>query len=88
MALIHPHQMVYFNFLVDRRTPEYLRTRYEMEYWGPAYREGLEHLLRRHPQETIHVVAAKNWRHALVSANLRILPCNRTPQSRHHRPRA
>ena len=74
MALIHPHQMVYFNFLVDRRTPEYLRTRYEMEYWGPAYREGLEHLLRRHPQETIHVVAAKNWRHALVSANLRILP--------------
>ena len=74
MALIHPHQMVYFNFLVDRRTPEYLRTRYEMEYWGPAYREGLEHLLRRHPQETVHVVAAKNWRHALVSANLRILP--------------
>ena len=65
MALIHPHQMVYFNFLVDRRTPEYLRTRYEMEYWGPAYREGLEYLLRRAPQATIHIVAAKNWRRAL-----------------------
>ena len=61
--------MVYFNFLVDRRTPEYLSTRYEMEYWGPAYREGLEYLLRRDPQATIHLVAAENW-----GRTLRILP--------------
>ena len=74
MALIHPHQMAYFNFLVDRRTPEYLRTRYEMEYWGPAYREGLEYLLRHDPQATIHVVAQSDWRRAHVRHNLRILP--------------
>ena len=58
MALIHPYQMRYFNFLVDRRTPEYLRTRYDLDYYGPAYREGLEYLLRRHPQGTVHVVLA------------------------------
>ena len=53
MALIHPHQMVYFNLLVDRRTPEHLRTRYDMEYWGTPHREGLEYLLRRYPSSTI-----------------------------------
>ena len=74
MALIHPHQIAYFNFLVDRRTPEYLRTRYEMEYWGSAYREGLEYLLRHDPQATIHVVAQSDWRRAHVRHNLRILP--------------
>ena len=74
MALIHPHQIAYFNFLVDRRTPEYLRTRYEMEYWGPAYREGLEFLLRYDPNATIYVVAQQDWRRAHVRANLRILP--------------
>ena len=46
MILIHPHQMVYFNFLVDRSTPEYLRTQYDMEYWGPSHKEGLEYLLK------------------------------------------
>ena len=53
MVLIHPHQAVYFNLLVDRRTPEHLRTRYDMEYWGTAHREGLEYLLGRHPSSTI-----------------------------------
>ena len=33
MALIHPNQQVYFNALVDRVTPERLRTQYEMDYW-------------------------------------------------------
>ena len=33
MALIHPNQQVYFNALVDRATPERLRTQYEMDYW-------------------------------------------------------
>ena len=83
MALIHPHQMVYFNFLVDRRTPEYLSTRYEMEYWGPAYREGLEYLLRRDPQATIHLVAAGE-----LGTHSAHSPRGRTPTNRHHRPRA
>ncbi len=46
---IHPYQQVYFNALVDRRTPDSLGTQYEMYFWGTIYREGLEHLLHRHP---------------------------------------
>ena len=33
MALIHPNQQAFFNFSVDRVTPELLRTQYEMDYW-------------------------------------------------------
>ncbi len=46
---IHPYQQVYFNALVDRRTPGSLGTQYDMHFWGAIYREGLEHLLHRHP---------------------------------------
>ena len=49
MAAIHPHQLVYFNAFVDRRTPEYLRTQYEMEYWGTSLQEGMRWLLARYP---------------------------------------
>ena len=52
---IHPGQHDYFNFLVDRTTPERLRTQYEMNYWQLAYREGLEYLLARHPGATLVV---------------------------------
>ncbi len=33
---LHPHQHAYFNFLVDRRTPERLSTQYQILYWGTS----------------------------------------------------
>ena len=70
---IHPYQAVYFNFLVDRRTPELLRSRYSMEYWGVAFREGLEHLLRRHPSSPVYL--GESRLHGNPAAkNLHILP--------------
>ena len=68
---LHPHQAAYFNFLVDRSTPERLRAQYEMLYWGAEHREGLEVLLARHPDTTLHVDAADSWR---LSLNREILP--------------
>ena len=44
MARIHPHQNVYFNFLVDRATPERLRTQYDMDYIGLGGLGALRHL--------------------------------------------
>ena len=55
MIQLHPGQHDYFNFLVDRTTPERLRTQYEMNSWQLAYREGLEYLRARHPGETLVV---------------------------------
>ena len=60
MMQLHPWQHDYFNFLVDRTTPERLRTEYQMNYWRLAYRKGLEYLLARHPGETLVVLVDKN----------------------------
>ena len=55
MVAIHPHEHVYFNFLVDRSTPEHLRMEYDMDYWGASAREGLEVLLERYPDSQLSV---------------------------------
>ena len=42
MGLIHPNQQDFFNFLVDRVTPNRLMSQYRMEYWGHPLRQLLE----------------------------------------------
>ena len=49
IARLHPNEHVYFNFLVDRKTPERLRTRFDMDYWGVSAKEALEHLVALQP---------------------------------------
>ena len=55
MASLHPHQQIYFNWLVDRSTPGALAQRFDMDYWRVSNRQVLEHLLERHPGEVLHV---------------------------------
>ena len=55
MAQIHPHQYLYFNFLADRKTPERLRTWYEMDYWNMTLRQGYEYMLRQAPATAINI---------------------------------
>ena len=62
---LYPLQYVYFNFLVARNTPEYLRSQYEMDYWQLAYREGLAQLLARHPGETLTLRMGARYRNIL-----------------------
>ena len=51
IATLHPYQYVHFNLLVDRTTPDYLRSQYPMDYWRSSIRNGIEWLLERHPGE-------------------------------------
>ena len=55
MAALHPHQQVYFNALVDTRTPGALGKLYDMDYWHVAQRQSLEYLLARYPDDTLSV---------------------------------
>ena len=48
-ARLHPHEHVYFNLLVDRKTPERLRTLFDMDYWAVPFKEALEVLLAAVP---------------------------------------
>ena len=63
MARIHPLQHVYFNFLVDRTTPERLRTQYDMDYWGRAGLDALRHLARTYPPTSVCLTGVQDgWR--------------------------
>ncbi len=73
MLSIHPHQHIYFNALVDRRTPDSLGTQYEMDRWGTVYREGLEHLLHRYPTLPISL-EMDSQRSSYIRHNRLILP--------------
>jgi hypothetical protein len=59
MVQNHPHQNVYFNFLLPRED-EYLRRNWELDYWGVSYRQALEHILAIDPTNKIKVVADTN----------------------------
>ncbi len=72
MAQIHPYQNLYFNALVDRRTPGYLRAQYEVKYQGVFQREGLEYLLERYPDSPIHVYGKDGF----IERNRMILPAS------------
>ena len=55
MAQIHPSQSFYFNFLVDRTTPEYLRTQFYMPLVNVRKAAALDYLRERHPGEIVAV---------------------------------
>ena len=55
MAALHPHEQVYFNPLVDAKTPGALGERYDMDYWRMAYLEAYRHLLARYPDDALRV---------------------------------
>ena len=75
LVQIHPLQYVYFNFLMDRATPERLRTQYDLDYLELATREGLEDLLASHPGETLTVRALQRHLKILpAAARQRLLP--------------
>ena len=67
MARIHPLQHVYFNFLVDRTTPEHLRTQYEMDYWRTAHLGALRHLARTRPSTSLCLTGGARDNHQLLS---------------------
>ena len=74
MALIHPNQQVFFNFFVDRTTPEYLRTQYIMDYWGHPAREAWERLLSERPSSLAEANTVTHYGRHVLEENKRILP--------------
>ena len=55
MASLHPHQQVYFNALLDTKTPGALAQRYDIDYWFLAERQLLERLLAHYPDAPLRV---------------------------------
>ena len=75
MALIHPNEDVYFNFLVDRVTPDHLRWQYAMDYWGHPIRQGLEWVIEHSAPSSEGTSAVKvSDARRLLRENTLILP--------------
>ena len=75
MAQIHPHQYLYFNFFVDRKTPEQLRARYATDYYFMAMRQGYEHILRQAPASIINMKPqGRESSPRQINPHVRILP--------------
>ena len=75
MGLIHPNQQVYFNFLVDRATPDHLRWQYVTDYWGHSIRQGLEWIASKGlPAQSPPAAAPANPTEFLLLENALILP--------------
>src|SRR5439155_3631302 len=55
MVRNHPMQNVYFNRLVDRKTPEHLRKEFERDYWGVNYRQAIEYVLENDSSPHIRI---------------------------------
>ena len=70
MVSIHPMQNIYFNQFVDRETPEYLRSQYDMSYWGISNLQALEFLMDEYPNERVNVKT--HW--PPIKHSARILP--------------
>lgn len=80
MALIHPHQIIYFNSLMDRSMSEGLHTRYDPDGFGSSHWEALEYLFERYPSGEIRLNTGVR-----TGANLRIFPQEeRQRTSLHH----
>ena len=53
---MHPYQNVYFNRLAGKDM-QMIKQRFDLDYWGLAYREGLAYILSVDDRETIPVYA-------------------------------
>jgi hypothetical protein len=60
MVRAHPHQNVWFN-AIARVAFRPLGEQFELDYWGVAYRQGLERVLELEPRPLPVRVAARNW---------------------------
>ena len=56
IAVYHPYQNVYFNRLAG--SGDQVRQRFELDYWGVSYREGLAYIAATDPRGRITVLAA------------------------------
>ena len=55
MVHIHPYQQIYFNALVDRNKPEYLRQHYHLGNVLPSSLEPVKYALAQYPDSTLYV---------------------------------
>ena len=70
MVHLHPYEYLYFNRLAGKNMKE-ISSRFEMDYWGLAFRQALELIAKTDHDPTITVATIQGW--TLIKDNLNIL---------------
>ncbi len=70
MIELHPYQNVYFNRLAGKDLVD-IKPRFEADFWGLSYIEGLRHLVKTHPTGPIKIY---HGQHSLLAINRLVLP--------------
>ncbi len=80
MAKNHPHQNVYFNTL-SRKIIKDIPSKFELDYWGLSYKQGLEYILNKEQHQAIKISVSNlpgRLNHLILSKKdrERIIFCN------------
>lgn len=81
----HPNQQTYFNALINRGEPEYVRHQFELDYWGVSYLQGIEAVLEMDDSPVIEMQMANapgnnNLKMLSKNARDRIILTNENPK--------
>jgi hypothetical protein len=66
----HPYQNVYFNILAGNN----IREKYELDYWGLSYKQGLEYILAHDPSAKVQITSDKSDMDLTPLLNFGIIP--------------
>jgi len=73
MIRYYPFEMIYFNELTCKRG-EYLRTHYELDYWGVSFKQGLDYLLANDHSNLIKISGEYSTYGVPLINNISLLP--------------
>ena len=54
----HPHQNVYFNRLAGPSDPQFLRTHWDLDYWGLSFKQALRYIVSHDTSPVIRICAS------------------------------
>lgn len=60
MVKNNPFQHIYFNELTNTQTPEYIKSQFELDYWGTSYKQQLEFILKKDTSCKINIAVANS----------------------------
>jgi len=68
MVRFHPYENVYFNILAG--DPTTLRQRFELDYWGLSYKQGIDFILANDPSKSIKIFVVDRPGHDYINSGL------------------
>ena len=60
MYVLHPYEHIYFNKIIGNNLRE-IKYKYELDYWGLSYVEGIKYILNNTEKENVNLFAETGY---------------------------